>query len=173
SAEPEISVEERYARDLALGIGDKLTFNFLGKRIEAKVTSIRRLERRFSPSSFITRFNIVFRPGALETAPQMLIGAVKGPPPGARRAQLQREFVERFPNVTLIDAFDTLAEVKKRAGELSFAVSFAGGFVFLCGALILAGSVAMTKYQRLYEAAILKTLGAEKKLIVYITLIEY
>jgi putative ABC transport system permease protein len=63
--------------------------------------------------------------------------------------------------------------VRKRAGEVSFAVSFIGGFAFLCGALILAGSVAMTKYQRLYEAAILKTLGAEKKLIAYITLIEY
>jgi putative ABC transport system permease protein len=173
SAEPEISVEERYARDLALGLGDKLTFDILGKRIEAKVTSIRRMERRLSPSSFITSFPIIFRPGALEDAPQMFIGAVKGLPPGAQRAQLQRAFVEQFPNVTLIDALDTIAEIKKRAGELSFAVSFAGGFIFLCGVLILAGSVAMTKYQRLYEAAILKTLGAEKKLIVYITLIEY
>lgn len=173
SDEPEVSVEERYARDLALGLGDKLTVDILGRRIEAKVTSLRRTERRLSPSSFITRFNVIFRPGTLEAAPQMFIGAVKGPPPGPQRAQLQRTFVEQFPNVTMIDALDTIAEIKKRAGELSFAISFAGGFVFLCGVLILAGSVAMTKYQRLYEAAILKTLGAEKKLIVYITLIEY
>lgn len=163
SSEPEISVEERYARDLALGIGDKLTFDILGKRIEAIVTSLRRTERRLSPSSFLTRFNIIFRPGVLDDAPQMFIGAVKGPPPGAQRAQLQREFVEQFPNITLIDALDTIAEIKKRAGELSFVISFAGGFVFLCGVLILAGSVAMTKYQRLYEAAILKTLGGGKE----------
>jgi putative ABC transport system permease protein len=52
-------------------------------------------------------------------------------------------------------------------------VNFLSAFVFLCGVLILTGSVAMTKIHRLYEAAILKTLGAEKKLIVYITLIEY
>src|SRR5262249_17885477 len=173
SVEPEISVEERYARDLALGVGDKLSFNILGKRIEAKVTSIRRVERYFSPSSFLTRFTIIFRPGALDSAPQMFVGAVKGPPPGPQRARLQREFAAQFPNVTLIDAFDLIAEARKRAGELSFAVSFAGGFVFLCGALILAGSIAMTKYQRLYESAILKTLGARKKLIIYITLIEY
>ncbi|HEX4947023.1 MAG TPA: FtsX-like permease family protein, partial [Blastocatellia bacterium] len=63
--------------------------------------------------------------------------------------------------------------MRTSADELSFAVSFVGGFVFLCGTLILAGSVAMTKYQRLYEAAILKTLGAKRKLIVLITLIEY
>jgi len=173
AAEPEISVEERYARDLQLGLGDKLIFDFLGRRIEATVTSIRRVERRISPLAYLTRATVLFRPGTLEAAPQFFIGAVKGPPPGATRAQLQREFVERFPNVTMIDAFDAIAEVRKRAGEISFAVSFIGGFVFLCGALILAGSVAMTKYQRLYEAAILKTLGAEKKLIVYITLIEY
>jgi len=173
SAEPEISVDERYARDLALGVGDKLVFNILGKPIEAKVTSVRRRERHYSPASVITVFTIIFRPGALDDAPQMFIGAVKGPPPGAERARLQREFAEQFPNITLIDAFDLVAEVRKRAGELSFAVSFAGGFVFLCGALILAGSIAMTKYQRVYEAAILKTLGAPKKLIVYITLIEY
>jgi|GEM_PF-3441 len=172
-AEPEISVEEEYARDLALGLGDKLIFDILGQRITARVTSIRRLERRRTPVSFITRFNVLFRPGALESAPQTYIGAVKGPPPGARRSQMQREFVEQFPNVTLVDAFDTIAEIRKRTGEFSFAVSFVGGFVFLCGVLILAGSVAMTKYQRLYEAAILKTLGAQKKLIVYITLIEY
>jgi putative ABC transport system permease protein len=173
SAEPEISVDERYARDLALGVGDKLVFNILGKSIEAKVTSIRRRERHYSPSSALTVFTIIFRPGALDDAPQSYIGAVKGPAPGDQRARLQREFAEQFPNVTLIDAFDLVAEVRKRAGELSFAVSFAGGFVFLCGALILAGSIAMTKYQRLYEAAILKTLGAPKKLIVYIALIEY
>ncbi len=173
AAEPEISVEESYARDLQLGLGDKLIFDFLGRRIEAKITSIRRVERRRSPLTYLTRAIVLFRPGTLEAAPQFFIGAVKGPAPGARRAQFHREFVEQFPNVTLLDAFDAIAEWRKRAGEVSFAVSFIGWFVFLCGALILAGSVAMTKYQRLYEAAILKTLGAEKKLIVYITLIEY
>jgi putative ABC transport system permease protein len=171
--EPEISMEERYAQDLQLGVGDKLTFDFLGKQIEAQVTSIRHLERGHTPASYLTRFNVLFRPGTLEIAPQTFIGAVKGPPPGAARAKLQREFVEQFPNITLVDAFETIAELRKRLGEISFVVSFVGGFVFLCGVLILAGSVAMTKYQRMYEAAILKTLGAEKKLIVCITLVEY
>jgi putative ABC transport system permease protein len=172
-AEPDISVEEGYARSLKLGIGDTMTFDIVGQRLDAKVTSIRRIEGRNSPLGHLTNVTILFRPGALEAAPQIFMGAIKGPPPGAQRAQLQREFIEQFPNVILIDAFDTIAELRKRAGEFSFAISFIGGFVFLCGALILAGSVAMTKYQRLYEAAILKTLGAEKRLIIYITLIEY
>ena len=173
STEPEISVEDRYAEDLQLGLGDKLIFDIVGQRIEAKVTNIRHLERRYRPVSSLFRFSVLFRPGALDNAPQMFIGAAKGPPPGAQRIKLQREFVEQFVNVTLIDAFDTVAEMKRRFSEAQFAVSFIGGFVFLCGALILVGSIAMTKFHRLYEAAILKTLGAKKKLIIYITLIEY
>ncbi len=173
SKEAEISVEERYSRDLQLGLGDKLTFDILGKRIEAPVTSIRRIERRYSPVSSLARFNILFRPGTLEDAPQMFIGATKGPPAGVARAQLKRAFVEQFPNITMIDAVDTIAELRKRINDISFAVSFLGGFVLLCGLLILTGSVAMTKYQRLYEAAIFKTLGAEKRLIIFIALIEY
>src|SRR5262249_51566165 len=138
--EPEISVEERYARDLQLGLDDKLIFDFLGQRVEAKITSIRRVERRNSPLAYLTRATVLFRPGTLEAAPQFFIGAVKGPPPGAARAQLQREFVERFPNVTLIDAFDTIAEFRKRAGEISFAVSFIGGVGFFFCAVLLAGA---------------------------------
>ena len=169
----EVSVDEGLSENLTLSLGDKMIFEIVGQRIEAKITSIRRSERRLTPTSYITRFNLIFRPGALEAVPQMFIGAVKGPPPGTERAQLQRTFVEAFPNVTMIDAYDIIGEIRARTAELSFAISFVGGFVFLCGVLILAGSVAMTKYQRLYEAAILKTLGARKKLIVAITLMEY
>jgi putative ABC transport system permease protein len=173
SPDPEISVDERYAEELQLGIGDQLIFDVLGQRFEAKVTSIRSTKQRYRPVSTLSRFNIIFRPGALEDAPQTFIGMVKGPPPGTARAELQRQFVEQFLNVTVIDGFDTIAEMRRRFREAQFAVSFIGGFIFLCGALILTGSIAMTKFHRLYEAAILKTLGAKKRLIIYITLIEY
>lgn len=172
-AEPEISIEEGYSRGLGLGIGDKLVLDLSGQNVEATVTSIRRIERRVSPVASFTRFRIIFRPGTLDPPRQMILGAVKGPPPGAERTELQRKLVDQFLNLTVIDAFDTIAEVRKNLREISFAVSFLGGFVLLCGVLILTGSIAMTKFQRLYEAAILKTLGAKKKLIVYITLVEY
>jgi putative ABC transport system permease protein len=81
--------------------------------------------------------------------------------------------LEQFPNVTLIDALDDIEEVRKRVDDVSFAVSILGAFVFVCGVLILVGSIAMTKFHRLYEAAILKTLGARKKVIIHVTVIEY
>jgi putative ABC transport system permease protein len=173
SAEPEVSVREGFARDYKLLIGEVIVFDILGQRIEAKVTSFRRPERRFTVASGYNRFDIIFRPGTLEAAPQTFIGAVKGPPPGDQRAKIQREFIEQFPNVTLIDVYDQVAFVRTKINDVSLAVTFIGGFVFLCGVLILIGSVAMTKFHRLYEAAILKTLGAEKRLIICITLVEY
>lgn len=173
SKEPEVSVEERYAQELELRLGDTLVFEMHGQRLEAKVTSLRRVERARTPIAYLTRFNVLFRPGPLEAVPQSFIGAVKGAAPGPERAQMLRDFVEVFPNITLIDAHDTITELRKRLSDLSFVVSFIGGFVFLCGVLILIGSVAMTKYQRLYESAILKTLGAKKRVLVYIALVEY
>lgn len=172
--EPEVSLRDDFARNYKLGIGDLMIFDLAGRRIEAKVTSLRRINWGFSVASGgYHRFSVIFRPGALEDAPQTFVGEAKGPAPGAQRAQLQRELVEQFPNVSVLDFYDQVAFVRTKINDVSLAVNFLGGFVFLCGVLILTGSVAMTKFHRLYEAAILKTLGAEKKLIVYITLIEY
>ncbi len=173
SAEPEVSLRDNVARAYNLAVGDSMIFDLMGRRIEAKVTSIRRILWDFSTTSGYFRFGIIFRPGALEAAPQIFVGALKGPAPGAERARLQRDLVEHYPNVSVIDVYDQAAFVRTKIKDVSLAVNFLGAFVFLCGVLILTGSVAMTKIHRLYEAAILKTLGAEKKLIVYITLIEY
>jgi putative ABC transport system permease protein len=166
-------LRDDFASNYKLVVGDLMIFDLAGRRIEAKVTSIRRIKWGFSMNSGYYRFGVIFRPGALEDAPQTFVADAKGPAPVAQRAQLQRELVEQFPNLSVIDVYDQVAYVRTKINEASLAVNFLGAFVILCGVLILTGSVAMTKLHRLYEAAILKTLGAEKKLIVYITLIEY
>lgn len=166
---PEISIEEVISNELKVGVGDSLTFDVLGAQITGKITSVRKVDWRAARTGFL----ILFRPGALEEAPQMFISAINGPPPGPARAAFQREVVERFPNVSVIDVFDIIDVARSIVGNVSFAVTFVGGFVLLSGLLILIGSVAMTKYHRLYESAILKTLGARKKLIVYVTFVEY
>jgi putative ABC transport system permease protein len=169
SSEPEISVEELISRELNVGVGDRITFDVLGRPIEAKITSVRRIDWRNARTGFL----VVFRPGALDDAPQMFIGAINGPPPGAARAQLQRDLVDKYPNVSAIDVFDIIEAARSIIDNISLAVTFVGGFVFLSGVLILIGSIAMTKYHRIYESAILKTLGAKRKLIVYTILVEY
>jgi len=170
AAQPEISIEEIVQKELNLNLGDSMTFDFAGTRVTAKVTSVRRVDWKSARIGFF----IVFRPGALDALPQqMLITAVKAPPPGDARVQFQRTLLERFGNISVIDVRDILEAASKVIDTVSTAVTFVGGFVFLSGLLILIGSIAMTKYHRLYESAILKTLGAKRKLIVTITLIEY
>lgn len=172
-AEAEISIEELLHNELNLNLGDRVTFDVLGKPVTARVTSVRRVDWRNARTGFL----IVFRPGALDKAPTMYVSAFKGPPPGTQngnaRAQFQRDLVNRFPNVSIIDVYDIIEIARGIVGNVSLAVTFVGGFVFLSGLLILVGSIAMTKFHRLYESAILKTLGAKRKLIIATLLVEY
>ncbi|MBS1788133.1 MAG: FtsX-like permease family protein [Acidobacteria bacterium] len=169
SSEPEISIEELMHDELGLNVGDTLTFDVLGRKITARVTSIRRVDWRNARTGFL----VVFRPGTLDDAPTMYISAIKGPTDNTARAQLQRELVDKAPNISVVDIRDIIEIARAIVRKVSLAVSFVGGFVFLSGLLILIGSIAMTKFHRLYESAILKTLGAKKKLIVWTLLVEY
>ncbi len=174
SPEPEVSIEEimhdeKMYNDRGLNVGDAITFDVLGRKITARVTSIRRVDWRNARTGFL----VIFRPGSLDDAPAMYISAIKGPAETTARAQLQRELVDKASNISVVDIRDIIEIARGIVRKVSLAVSFVGGFVFLSGLLILIGSVAMTKYHRLYESAILKTLGAKRKLIIWTLLVEY
>ena len=173
AARPEVAVEAGYAEWTKLIVGDALVFEVGGRRVEAAVTLIFKENRRVRTLSSLARSDVVVRPGSIESLPHMFVGGAKGPVDGAARARLQNEFLVRFPGVTLVDALDDILEIRKRVADVSSAVSILGGFVLVCGILILVGSVAMTKMHRLYEAAVLKTLGAKRGVLVRITMIEY
>jgi putative ABC transport system permease protein len=173
STSPEVSLEESTANWMMAGIGDTIVFEVAGRRLEARVTSLRRLERRARSLIALARFDILFRPGVLEAAPHTFVAAAQGPADGAARAKLQNAFVERFPNVTLIDAVDEIANIRERIVRVSSLVSILGGFVYACGVLILVGSIAVTRTGRLYEAAILKTLGARRMVLARIAAVEF
>ena len=173
SPEPELSVWDGLATWMALRPGDVLVFDVAGRRFEAPVTSIRKLDRRARTLSSLVRADMVFRPGTLDRVPHTFVGAAKGPADLPARARLQNTFVAQYPGVTLVDALDDIGEVRRRVADVSAAVSILAGFVLLCGMLTLIGSVAMTKMQRIYEAAIFKTLGAKSWILVRVTIIEY
>jgi putative ABC transport system permease protein len=167
--EGEISIEELLHDELGLNVGDRVMFDVMGRSVSARVSNIRRVDWRNARTGFL----IVFRPGALDDAPAMYISAIKGPVDNAVRAQMQRELVDRFSNISVVDVRDLIELARGIIQNISLAISFVGGFVFLSGLLILIGSIAMTKFHRLYESAILKTLGAKRKLIVGTLLVEY
>ncbi len=170
SAEPEVSVERQIAERAHLHVGDTMRFDILGQSVSPRVTSIRDVEWRESRNG---GFVFVFRPGVLDEAPQMFVAPLKGPGTPAERARFQHDLVERFPNVSVIDFHEVLETIRDVMSKVTLAITVVGGLVLFSGGLILVGAVAMTKFQRVYEAAVFKTLGANTRTIARMLLIEY
>jgi putative ABC transport system permease protein len=115
----------------------------------------------------------VFRPGTFDGAPHTYISALQGPRDPEVRARMQAELVSQFPNVSVIDLREILQTVQAIVNNVTLAVTVVGALVLLSGGLILIGAVSMTKFRRVYEAAILKTLGANSRLIATMLVLEY
>ena len=170
SSEPEVSVEKGLHERFAINIGDVVRFDILGRTINARVTSIRDVDFKDARAG---GFIFVFRPGVLEQAPQTYIAPLKGPDAASDRAIFQHKLVAKFPNVSVIDFHEILATVRDVMSKVTLAITVVGGLVLFSGALILIGAVAMTKFQRVYEAAVFKTLGANTRTIAKMLLLEY
>jgi putative ABC transport system permease protein len=166
---PEVSVEERMAGTLKVSPGDSITFDISGRKITAMVANIRKIDVRNMRTAFV----FVFRPGPLEAAPQSYAATVVNHIPATDRQRLQREVLDTFPNVQIFDVADILEAVNRLVSNFVLAISFVGSFVLLSGILILIGSVALTKSQRIYENAVLKTLGANRRSLATILVTEY
>ncbi|MBK8810960.1 MAG: ABC transporter permease [Acidobacteria bacterium] len=166
---PQVSVEEDMAGRLNLTVGDSMTFDISGRKVTVQVASIRKLDLRNTRTAFI----FVFAPGVLEKAPQTFAANVIRKLPETDRQRLQRALVDRFPNVQIFDVADIVAAFQKLVNNIVLAISFVGSFVILSGILILIGSIGLTKSQRIYENAILKTLGARRLTLSTILLAEY
>lgn len=169
SPAPEVSIEEGMRGLVGLDVGGSITFDIAGRKLTARVTSVRRVDWRNSRTGFM----VLFRPGALESAPQMLVAPFNGPTGEPERSRFQRALLDQYPNISVIDVAEVVSTLGRIINNVTLAVSFLGGFVLLCGVLILVGSIAMTKFQRVYEVAVLKTLGAKRKVLLAMLFIEY
>jgi putative ABC transport system permease protein len=167
--EPQVSVEEDMAKLIKVGAGDSITFDISGRKVTARIANVRKIDLRNTRTAFV----FVFKPGTLETAPQTFAATVLSRVTATDRQRLQRDTLAQFPNVQIFDVADLVATLQKLVNNIVIAVSFVGGFVILSGMLILIGSIALTKSQRIYENAILKTLGARRPTLAAILLAEY
>jgi putative ABC transport system permease protein len=170
AAEAEVSIERGIEERARIHVGDTMKFDILGRVFTARVTSVRNVEWRESRNG---GFMFVFRSGALDQAPQTIISPFKGPIDPAARARFQHDLVQQFPNVTVIDFREVLERIRDVMTKVTLAITVVGGLVLFSGALILVGAVAMTKFQRVYEAAVFKTLGANTRTIARMLLLEY
>ena len=167
---PEVSIEESLRSRFQIQLGDEMRFDVLGRIVTARVASFREVDfRDFRAGGFM----IVFRPGPFDAAPHTFIAAVRGAKEPVARARMQGLLVASYPNVSVIDLREVLDTVASIVNNVTLAVTVVGGLVLLSGSLILIGAVSMTKFRRVYEAAILKTLGASSRLIATTLLVEY
>jgi putative ABC transport system permease protein len=170
AAELEVSIERSINMRSRVTVGDVMRFDVLGRVVQAKVTSIREVEWGDARNG---GFMFVFRPGVLERAPHTYIGTLRAPEDPTARAVFQRDLVAKFPNVSVIDVREVIASFRAVLDNVTFAISVVGGVALGSGVLILIGAVAMTKFQRVYEAAILRTLGASTRLLATMLALEY
>ncbi len=169
TGEPEVSIEAGM-RERNLRLGDRIRFDILGRTITAKVTSVREVDWDDPREG---GFIFVFRPGPLDRSPHGYLGIARGPAGPAERARLQRDLVAAWPNVSVIDVREVIATVQRIVSLAALGIRIVGTVALVCGLTILIGAVAMTKFQRLREVALLKTLGATSRTIMALLAIEY
>jgi len=165
---PPISMEENYGRRNGIHIGDTITFNVQGVMIPTIVGSFREVDW----SRIRTNFLAVFPEGVINDAPQFEVILTKVPSEKVS-AKFQREMVQQYPNVSIIDLGLVLRVLNAIMSKIGFVIRFMAGFSILTGLVVLISSVLISKYQRLQESVLLRTLGASRKQIFTITALEY
>ena len=163
-----VSVDERVLEDMDGEIGSKLTFNVQGAMIETVVGSVRKIDW----GRLQTNFFVVFPKGVLERAPQFNV-IVSRTANIEQSAKFQQKLIQNFPNVSVVDLSAVLQSVEDVLGKVSFVIRFMALFSILTGLLVLISSVVLSKYQRIKESVLLRTIGAQSRQILLINLLEY
>ena len=163
-----ISLSDNVARDAEVIVGDTMSFNVQGVLMKTVVGSIRTIDW----GQMRMNFNVVFPPGVLENAPQFHVLSTNSPD-AKTSAQLQRELVVAFPNVSVLDLRQILEVIQGILNKISWVINFMAFFSILTGIIVLIGSIRTSKFQRIKESVLLRTLGAKGNQILKITALEY
>ena len=165
---PLVSFAADLARGMKLNVGDTITVNVLGRDVTAMIANLREIDW----TSLNINFAIVLSPGGtLEGAPHSFIATARAAP--GQEAALERAVTDAFPNVSAVDVRDALGTLGDIVGTIAAAVRVTAAITLAAGALVLAGGIAATQRRRVYEAVVLKVLGATRWQIAGSFLIEY
>ena len=151
-----VSFDQGLAEAFHIGVGDTITVNVLGRDIEAKITSLRRIVWQTLAINFV----FVFSPGVLDKAPHTYLATVKATP-GAED-QIFNVVTDKFPNVTVVRIRDAIETASDVLGNIEFATRCIGLLSILAGILVLAGAMLATQRRRVHEAVVMKVLGATR-----------
>jgi putative ABC transport system permease protein len=164
---PQLSIEEDAAKHMGVNVGGTIEFEIQGVSVTAEVTSIRKVEW----GNFSTNFYMILSPGSLDGAPITYVATVRVPP--RDEAPLQAKVVAAFPNVTSINIGDVMETFTNVLERLALAIRAVALFCISAGALVMAAALTATRYRRLYEAVVLKAIGATRGFIAQAFAAEY
>ena len=164
---PLISLDREVFDAFGLKFGDTITVNVLGREITGAIANT----RDFNWSSLTINFVMVFSPGILEGAPQTHIATARIA--GEREIALQKAVADRFANISAIRVKDALEAVSRILAAVGDAVRLTASVTLLAGILVLGGAIVAGHHRRVYDAVVLKVLGATRADIARAYLIEY
>jgi putative ABC transport system permease protein len=163
-----ISIEQDLARELGVKLGDEIVWDVQGVPVSSRVVSLREVDwARFEPNFFV-----VFAPRILDEAPRTFVILTRAVS-AADRGNFQRRLAERFPNVSTLDLSMLQEALEKLVDRVSLAIRFMALFTLVVGTLVLMGALASSRFQRVREGALLRTLGATRGQVFRVVLAEY
>ncbi len=163
-----ITISEGMLDDLEVNIGDSIIFDVQGVPIVTRIAGVRDVDWPTDPPNFI----FVFPTGVLEQAPQIFVTATRIEDQQVA-TRFQQALVTQFPNVSVIDLRLILGTINELFDKLGLVIRFLALFSIITGLIVLAGAVINSKFARIKENVLLRTLGARTRQISKITLIEY
>jgi putative ABC transport system permease protein len=164
---PQASVEEAAARHLGITVGSDIAFDVQGVRLAARVTSLRQVDWQ----SLTTNFFVILSPGTLDGAPTSYVATARVPPHA--EGGVQDAVVRALPNVTAIPLRDVLERLGRVLDQMAVAVRAMALFAISAGLVVMAGALGASRYQRVSESVILRTLGATRSTVARVFAVEY
>jgi putative ABC transport system permease protein len=155
---PRVSMEIGYARGMGVKVGDRITYDVSGEAITVTIASLREVKW----DSFRPNYFVVFSPGVIDHAVGTYISSLHVP--SSQRATM-REFMHTFPEVTAIDIESVIAQVRSVMDKVSLAVQYVFLFTLFAGITVLFAAIQSTRDERRYESAMLRTLGASRRVV--------
>jgi len=162
-----VSLDAEQAEVLNLDVGDMLTVSVLGREMQARIASLRRINWDTMGFNYV----MVFSPSGLANAPHSLTATITLN--GDNKGQVARSLLAGFPNVPVIETSEILNKVRSLLEQMSAAIVAAASITILAGIAVLIGAISASRQMRSYDSIILKTLGATRRQILVTQALEY
>ena len=158
AGEPELSLEEELRASIGLKLGDEVTFEIGGESLAVHLTNTRLVHW----DSFRPNFFLVLSPGAVEHYAQTYITSLHV---GPERRTLTIDLIRQFPSVSVIDVGAVIEQVRSAMDRAALAVQYVFLFTLAAGIMVLLAAIQSTRDERMFESAVLRTLGARRSVV--------